>query len=37
MSINSRMDQAEERIYELKTGTLKLSSQRRTKKKNENE
>lgn len=31
------MDQAEETIYKLKTETFKLSSQRRTRKKNENE
>ena len=33
MSIISRMDQAEETIYKLKTETFKLSSQRRTRKK----
>lgn len=33
MNINNRMDQAKEIICVLKTGNLKLSSQRRTKEK----
>ena len=37
MSINSKVDQAEEIIYELKVWTLKLSCYRRARKMNENE